>query len=448
MAIGVDELCSSARGLNGEHVLTAVSRDCGGNVETRSVPFTVSVPSSACSKAVPRDLVVNEVDYDQGSEDAGEFVEITNVGTKVVNLDGYALRVYYYGPFETQPRFARYERYPMDSVELAPGDYFVVCAAENPGAYCNQRVTPVGWGLLPQELLPETSPAAVALVYSETGIEHLDRLVDSVCYIGSETPGDPGSGIPGELPGGALTETLCNSQLETEPGAGVSRVPDGSDSDSNLADLRQACITPGVANAASVESCESGGESLGRLVINELDVNQPQHPDPAEFVEIYNAGASGVHLADYLLVHRYLDQVQSFYPIEKRLRLPEVVLAPGELFVTCRNPLVGCQDERLFGLHDPNGVLAIVHNVTGRPEHDHLVDSVAYGLPDAAFEGGPAGGGLWIEGLPIGELDGATAVDALEGVGFSRTCSGADTDGNSSDFRLAPVTPGEPNLRP
>ena len=451
LSVDLATLCESPAGLRGAHTLTVLAEDCGGNVSEDHRMFSISLPDSLCAEARSHTLVINEVDYDQGPVDSGEFVEIKNIGSEPVNLKGYALRTYFYAAFETYPRFERYE---LEETTVPPGEYFVICTEDNPGDYCDQRVIPKGrFGRPSIELLHEHSPAAVVLVFSPTTIPYSDELVDSVCYIGSEMPGDPGYGLPGGPPGVNLVEGFCNSQIETVPGAGVSRVPDGRDRDSNLADLRQACITPRSRNVASTGNCALGGEELGQLVVNELDYSQPGYPDSAEFVEIKNVGPETVNLGDYEVVHRFrsLNPFESSAPMEKRFRLPQVVLPEGGYYVLCldQGNVAGCDAEGLFHLNDWNGSVALVHNVTGKPEHDILVDSMTYGEINTATAGGPLSGGRWAEGDPEEtERDEATAAGGFESFGLSRVCDGADTDNNATDFRLVPTTPGMENVHP
>ena len=52
----------------------------------------------------------------------------------------------------------------------------------------------------------------------------------------------------------------------TQAGLGLSRLPDGTDTGDNAADVGQACITPGAANVAVAANCRTPV-----LVINELD---------------------------------------------------------------------------------------------------------------------------------------------------------------------------------
>ena len=71
---------------------------------------------------------------------------------------------------------------------------------------------------------------------------------------------------------------------------GISRFPDGVDTDQNNVDLSFRCITPGSPNSAASSSCPPPGPPPG-LVINEVDADTPGS-DTLEFVELYDGGVA------------------------------------------------------------------------------------------------------------------------------------------------------------
>src|SRR6185503_612708 len=105
------------------------------------------------------------------------------------------------------------------------------------------------------DLIQNGAPDAVALRFGTT-------IVDTVSYEGDTgAPYTEGSGA-GLLDDPAFT------------GAGISRCPDGADTNQNNVDFSFHVITPGAGNA-----CQPA------VVINEIDYDQPG-TDGAEFVEI------------------------------------------------------------------------------------------------------------------------------------------------------------------
>jgi len=167
------------------------------------------------SLCFPPALVINEVDYDQpGVADAAEFVEIKNVSSAAVNMSGYILQLLNSGgtPYQTVSL----------SGTLAAGAYHVVCGNGSGVPNCNQFFA----GSTDQI---DDGPAAVRLVLSNS------ITTDSMFYESAGvTPGD-----------NATTESI-----------GLSRLPDGSDSDQN-SNWQLTCVTPGAANAPNNTDSDS-----------------------------------------------------------------------------------------------------------------------------------------------------------------------------------------------
>ena len=175
--------------------------------------LALATPASAA-------LVINEIDYDQPSTDTAEFLEIANTGTEPVELGTYSVRLINGGV--TPP--AQYRSFTLPAGNLAAGDYFVVCGNGATVANCDLDVTP------DTDLIQNGAPDAATLVNGDT-------TVDSVSYEGEMDGYTEGAA-------GALADTGADTQ-------GISRVPDGCDTNQNGTDFVVASSTPGAANGAS-----------------------------------------------------------------------------------------------------------------------------------------------------------------------------------------------------
>jgi len=161
-------------------------------------------------------LVINEIDYDQPSNDTAEFIELKNIGATVVSLSAFTLELV------NGSGGAVYGTIVLPDVTLLPGEYFVICgnaANTNP---CDLDVSP------DTNLVQNGAPDAIGL--REQGV-----LVDAVSYEGNtRAPYTEGAG-----------DGLSDGD---QIAMGLSRCPDGSDTGINNADFRFRVITPGTAN--------------------------------------------------------------------------------------------------------------------------------------------------------------------------------------------------------
>jgi predicted extracellular nuclease len=169
-------------------------------------------------------LVVNEIDYDQPSTDTAEFVEIANVGTVAADLSQYTLA------FINGSGGAVYASFALPAVTLSPGDYYVVCGDAANVENCDLDVSP------DSNLIQNGAPDAVALIAGGS-------IVDTVSYEGDTAGHTEGSGV-------GLEDSSSAIDL------GISRYPDGVDTNVNNVDLSQRCITPGEANTDASTGCE------------------------------------------------------------------------------------------------------------------------------------------------------------------------------------------------
>ncbi len=339
-------------------------------------------------------LVINELDYDQAGTDTAEFVEIFNAGGIPANLGEYQIE------FVNGSNGSVYRTVALPVMTLLPGDFFVVCANFVTTANCNLDGGP------DTNLIQNGGPDAVALVRGAMSV------VDTVSYEGNTVaPYTEGSG-----------DGLFDS---TAPFAGLSRIPDGADSNLNNADFSVRCISPGEANLETSDDCDDP-LATSPLVINEIDYDQPG-ADAAEFVELLNKGAEGIDLSTYSLNFINGNGGSTYDTIA----LPAVVLAPGDYFVVCANAetVPNCD------LDDgPN--TNFIQN--GGPDAVALFDGAS--LADVvSYEGNTVA--PFTEGSGIGLADGSTPF-----TGISRFPDGADSDQNNADLSLRCITPGEPNV--
>lgn len=162
-------------------------------------------------------LVINEVDYDQAGQDIAEFIEIKNISTTPVDLSAYAIQLIDAAPGPP------YQSYPLIGI-LNPGDYYVLCGNNAQVPNCDQDITPN------QNFIQNGAPDAILLLNTFTGIPE-----DALSYEGSISGVTEGSGA-------GLTDDPSFQNF------GLSRVPDGTDTDSNNQDFVFQCITPGETN--------------------------------------------------------------------------------------------------------------------------------------------------------------------------------------------------------
>ena len=209
------------------------------NVDFSARCVTPGAPNSAdtfdCADPRPPALRINEIDYDQPGSDTAEFVEIINAGNSNADLSGVELQlVNGSGGGATV-----YNTIALPAVSLAPGDYFVVCANAANTVNCDLDASP------DSNFLQNGAPDAVALAVG-------GAIIDAVSYEGdTAAPYTEGSGIG-----------LSDSGSSGQDFKGISRFPNGADSNQNNVDLAFACITPGFANTSLADDCSPSGPLL------------------------------------------------------------------------------------------------------------------------------------------------------------------------------------------
>jgi predicted extracellular nuclease len=340
-------------------------------------------------------LVINEIDYDQPGTDRGEFIEIFNGGAEAADLGGHSI-VLVNG---SGGGAAVYNTIDLPAVSLPVGEYFVVCGDAPETFNCDLDVSP------DSNLVQNGAPDAVALFRNGS-------LIDTVSYEGdTAAPYTEGSGA-------GLTDS------SSTPFTGISRFPDGSDSDVNNVDFSLRCITPGAANADAASDCADPRPPA--LKINEIDYDQPG-TDTAEFIEILNAGASAADLSgiDLVLVN---GNTGSPY---LSIALPSAVLEGGEYFVVCADAATVANCD-LDVSPDSNLIQNGAPDAVALQRGDQVIDTVSYEGDTAA---------PYTEGSGSGLMD----HSSLEHFGISRLPDGTDTDLNNADLSGACITPGFPN---
>jgi len=176
-------------------------------------------------EAFPGGLVINEVDYDQPSEDTAEFIELYNAGASPLSLAGLALYLVNGGDGKSYARVALGDA----GAELAPGAFLLLHGAQGAPAGCAPALR------LPVAV--QNGPDAIVL-FDELGGEVLDAFSYEACL-------DPAALGEHEGP-----YPVCEGAGGGEDrGAGsFVRLPDGQDSDRNEVDFVPGLPTPCAAN--------------------------------------------------------------------------------------------------------------------------------------------------------------------------------------------------------
>jgi hypothetical protein len=208
----------------------------------------------------------------------------------------------------------------------------------------------------------------------------------------------------------------------------------------SVADTVQDIFGTGVDQTANTAAFTGYNASFSGLVINEVDYDQPA-ADVAEFVEIYNAGASTASLDGVALVavsgstnqehgsRAYLFDAGSLAPGDY------LVVGPAGYAIT-DIPFAAASNNLLNG--SPNGV-ALVHEPTST-----LIDALSYeGEITAATITGFASPVNLVEGTAV------SASDAAADGSLVRCPNGSDTDDADTDWVFTPtLTPGAANSCP
>jgi uncharacterized protein len=211
------------------------------------------------SQAVSTTLVINEIDYDQSGTDTAEFIEIRNVSGSAINLDNYDI------VFINGSNGSTYRTIELPTVELASGDYYVVCGNAANVSDCDLDTLP------DENLIENGAPDALAIRENDTVI------IDALSYEGTVSGYVEGTG-----------NTLVDSASP-----GLSRCPDGADADNNSTDFTLAAISPGAANSCGDISTPTPTSTPGGATETPLPTSTPVTCDttPDRIYELQEGGS-------------------------------------------------------------------------------------------------------------------------------------------------------------
>lgn len=212
-------------------------------------------------------LVINEIDYDQPGIDSSEFIELYNAGSSSVNLSDYSILLVNCN----NSTFAAYATISLPAQTLAPGAYFVICSPLKPSANCNQQFSHAFSGGYIQNGGSASAPAPDVVAIQENATQN---YVDMVSYEGSCVAPYSGMGVTiAESDTVVAQDTLNGIPQAPLKTFGISRYPNGIDTNSDSVDFKRACITPGAANVNVASNCSgissiqtNNGQTFGMMV--------------------------------------------------------------------------------------------------------------------------------------------------------------------------------------
>ncbi len=176
-------------------------------------------------------FVINEIDYDQSGTDNAEFIEIKNISSGPISLSGhYLLLISGGGSFPTV-----YDSIALPGTTVAAGGYFVVCGDSANVPNCD-FLSGTTTHFIQNGGTGTTGPDAVSIHNANK------TRLDVVSYEGSLTGHV-------EVSGNLLLDNPNNLL------SGISRIPDGTDTQNNDQDFRRKCISPGAANVTADTNC-------------------------------------------------------------------------------------------------------------------------------------------------------------------------------------------------
>ena len=343
--------------------------------------FVVSI-SVVFMQAPLAQVFINEIHYDNTGTDSGESIEVA--GPAGTDLAGWALVLY------------------NGSNGLA---YNTTALS---GLIANQQG---GFGTVavsyPVNGIQNGAPDGIALVNGSSVVQFLS-------YEGAFSAADgPASGM-------TSTDIGVSESSGTPVGDSLQLAGTGN----AYTDFTWATPQPNTFGAVNTGQ-SFGGPIVPTLVINEIDYDQPG-TDAAEFVEIFNAGASAADLSGWTLA---LVNGNGGVPYAN-IALPGSSIAAGDYFVVCANAatVANCDfdvtpDTNLVQNGSPDAVALLFDGV--------VMDAVSYeGNTLAPYTEG-SGNGL--------------ADNAADG-SISRCPNGVDTNQNNVDLAFVTViTPGAEN---
>ena len=189
---------------------------------------------SCVSASASAQIVINEVDYDQPSIDTHEFIELKNTGVNAV--DPASLRLIMLSGAGGVATVYR-DLNPLSGALIAPGDHFVICSDPLTTDNCDMDASP------DVDLIQNGAADALVLVQVSDS-----TILDVLSYEGD----CPGSFETLGFVGGDAFWGGAGGPAEYR---GLSRFPDGTDSNNNSVDFLDACSTPGALNIGDTLGC-------------------------------------------------------------------------------------------------------------------------------------------------------------------------------------------------
>lgn len=204
-------------------------------------------------------LVINELDYDQfnPSADSAEFIELYNNGTGPINLADFLV----VGINGAAGGAVNYRNFVLPAYQLNAGSHYVICGNGGFVPLCNQVENVFS------NMIQNGAPDAIAILHLPDS-----SVVDALSYEGTVPGYSDGVGVPI-----ANSDTVFNSFL------GLSRFPDGNDTNDDSTDFVLSCITPGTSNTNTNSGC-TAPNSVGSLTVNN---HLAAFPNPArDFISL------------------------------------------------------------------------------------------------------------------------------------------------------------------
>ena len=161
------------------------------------------------------DIIINEIDYDQGTQDNAEFIELYNPCGMSIDLSSYSIELV------NGANSSTYSTYNLSGT-ISSGGYYVICTNSANTPNCDLDVSPNS------NVIQDGAPDAIALLNGTI-------LIDALSYEGD---------VPGTVEGTGVG--LIDDGIT--PNFGLSRFPNGVDSDDNATDFDHTLATPGAEN--------------------------------------------------------------------------------------------------------------------------------------------------------------------------------------------------------
>jgi uncharacterized protein len=329
-----------------------VERPAPGTPGSLNTGQTLEVAGNPCP--TPATFVINEVDYDQPGTDTAEFIEIKNVSDEVQTLGGLQL-AFINGANDTE-----YRTVILAAVEVAAGDYYVVCGNSGLVANCDVELP------IAQDLIQNGAPDAIALREGGPG----GTIVDAVSYEGV---------VPGFSEGASAPTDSGEASMS------ISRCPDGADTNDNSVDFQYVASTPGTTN-----SCDVGG---------------PEDP-PMVFIHQVQGNGSTVAITSAVTVEAIViglfennDVLDGFFIQEEDSDADGDPLTSEGIFVFCRpcsNATGIAVGDKVKVIGDPTDFFGM-SQLEARDAGDVTIVSTANPLPAATVLALPAPGSTLAE---------------------------------------------------